>query len=187
MSSSAYGPLYPSSAYWLSIVGGIIIVVFGLIEVAAGIAFRGAYEQLARGSSNLVVGLGALGTLMGVGIVILGLRLKSSPSTARTSGLLIIVFSLVSFFGGGGLYLGLILAFIGGLLALWWRPPALVQSMYGTSGYNVPIRQEPGPMPWQTPATPPPSPGVPQRFCPSCSTPNPVTAQTCSKCGAPMT
>jgi len=186
MSASSYGPLYPSSAYWLSIIGGSLIVVFGVIEVAAGIAYRGAYEEIAPGSSNLVVAFGALGLLMGVGIVVLGLRLKSSPSTTRTSGILIVVFSLVSFLGGGGLYLGLILALIGGFLAWRWRPPALAQPMYGMPGDNVSVHPGAGPLPGQTSATYPVQTGVPQRFCPSCSSPNPATAHNCAKCGAPL-
>jgi hypothetical protein len=101
--------------------------------------------------------------------------------------MLIVVLSLLSFFSGGGfIFLGLVLAFIGGLIAWRWRPPELTRSMYGPAGYNVPIRQEPGPLPWETPSAPPTQPGVPQRFCPSCGSPNVATAQFCAKCGASM-
>ena len=187
MGSPSYGPLYPSTAYWLSLIGGGLILVYGFLEVTLAIVYRSLYESILPGSSKFVIAFGVVGVLIGIGIVLLGLRLRSSPGTTRTSGIWIVVLSLLSFFGGGGFVLiGLVLAFLGGFIAWRWRPPALSWSMYGPAGYNVPIRQEPGSLPWETSTSPPVRPGVPQRFCPSCGSPNVANAQFCAKCGAPM-
>jgi len=186
MSGPGHEPLYPRNAYLLSLIGGILIVVYALLEVASAIEFRTRIETLVHGGSYLLLILGALVAVVGFAIIFLALRLKSSPGEARRNGILILVLSLISFVGGGGLFIGLILAFIGGIVAMTWRPPALSPTMYGSPGWETPIRQPAGPIPWQTPGSPPVQPGVPQRFCPSCGSANVASAQFCAKCGAPM-
>ncbi|HYA70563.1 MAG TPA: zinc ribbon domain-containing protein [Thermoplasmata archaeon] len=176
MGASSYGPSYPSSAYWFSLIGGILILLYGLLEAGAAVAYRSQYESILPGLSSIAIVLGALGGVLGIGIVLLALRLKSSPSTARTSGILIVVLSLLSFVGGAGLFIGLLLGLIGGILAWTWHPPATAPPVYGAAGT----------VPWQSSASPPLQPGVPQRFCPSCGSPNVATAQFCAKCGAQM-
>jgi hypothetical protein len=176
MSSASYEPLYPTTAYWLSLIGGLLILLDGVADIGSAIADRAALESILPGSSILVLALGAFGAVVGIVIVLLGLRLKSSPGTARSSGVLIVVLSILSFFGGAGFFIGLILGLLGGILAWVWRPPASTAPAYGAAG-----------MPLGTGAGAPPlQPGVPQRFCPSCGSPNVASAQFCAKCGAPM-
>ena len=186
MSARSGSSLYPRNAYLLSLIGGVLIVVYAIYEVAASIEFSARIESIVHGGSRLLLILGVLVAVVGFVIVFLALRLKSSPRDSRQNGILIIVLSLVSFVGGGGLFLGLILAFLGGIVAMTWRPPTLNPTMYGSPGWETPIRQPAGPIPWQTPSSPTAPPGVPQRFCPSCGTPNVATAQYCAKCGASM-
>jgi hypothetical protein len=99
---------------------------------------------------------------------------------------MIIVLALVSFIGGGGFYIGLILALIGGIVAVTWRPPTVAPSAYGAPGYGTPVGAPGAAPPWGAPASPPLQPGVAQRFCSSCGSPNVANAQFCAKCGAPM-
>jgi len=186
MSSSSYGPMYPSTAYWLSLVGGILILLYGMGEIADAIFYSSVIESIFPGATGLVIGLGALAVVLGLVIVLLGLRLKSDPASARTSGIVIVVLSLISFIGGGGLFIGLILAFVGGIMAATWRPPMLPQPMYGPQGYDTRIRQPSATTPWGSPASPPLPPGVAQRLCSYCGSPNVSSARFCAKCGAPM-
>jgi len=176
MSFSSYGSVFPSTAYWLSLIGGLLIVLDGFAAIGEAIAYRSVVESIVPGASGILIGLGALAVLVGLIIVFLGLRIKSNPASARMSGILIIVLSLVSFVGGGGFFIGLILALIGGIVAATWTSPTLSQPMYGRPGSG-------GSPPW---ASPPLHPGGPQRFCSSCGSPNVASAQFCAKCGAPM-
>jgi len=171
--------MYPSTAYWLSLVGGIFIVLDGFVAIAEAIALRSLVESIVPGASGILIGLGAFAVVCGLIIVYFGLRIRSNPGTARMSGILIIVFSLVSFVGGGGFFIGLILALIGGILGATWTPPMVSQPMYGQPGTV-------GSRPWTVPSSPPLQPGSPQRFCSSCGSPNVASAQFCAKCGAPM-
>ena len=101
-------------------------------------------------------------------------------------GILIIVFALIGFLGGGGFYIGSILALIGGIMAVSWHPPVVSQPVYVQPGSGAPYGQPGTGLPWSPPAVPPLQPGVPQRFCSSCGSPNVASAKFCAKCGAPM-
>jgi hypothetical protein len=189
MSSSSYGPTYPSTAYILSLIGGILTILDGILTIVLGLlfsAFIGTDIPGASAAVAVVIGLGLLGVIFGFLIVFWAFRLKSNPASAKTMGILIIVFSLIGLLGGGGFYIGSILALIGGILALAWHPPMVSQPAYGQPGYATPFGQ-PGATPqWAPPASPPLQPGVSQRFCSSCGSPNVAFAQFCAKCGAPM-
>ena len=50
--------------------------------------------------------------------------LYTNPGSRSIWGILIIVFSVLSFFGFGGFIIGAILGIIGGVLALRWKPAA---------------------------------------------------------------
>jgi hypothetical protein len=176
MSSPTFGPSYPRTAYLLGLIGGILIVLFALYEIGAALAFSSRIESVVRGGTRLVEILGAIGVVAGLLVIVFALRLRSSPGTARTSGVVVLVMSLLSFIAGGGLYIGLILGLIGGVMAITWRPPAANPAPYG----------QPAPKPGESAVTPPLPPGVAQRFCRSCGSPNVATAQFCAKCGAAM-
>ena len=117
------------------------------------------------------------------GLIILyfAMKLKSNPRSAKAYGILILVFALISFIGGGGFYIGAILALVGGILAIVWNPPA-----QAAPGYGQPMMPAaPG---WGAPppaAAPPPG-AAGGKFCASCGSPNAAGAQFCAKCGAPM-
>ncbi len=110
----------PTGAGVLSILGGIIILLGGIAEMALGSAVSNA--TLGAAGSG-IIGLGALGFLMGFLILIIGILLLTRSESTGTYGILVIVFSfisLVSFFGG--FFIGFLLALIGGILALKWNP-----------------------------------------------------------------
>lgn len=121
----ASGSSYPSGAYILSLIGGILILISGLVTaILAGIV--GSYAlNVIPGAAVLVIVLGVIGLLIGIGVVYLATKLKSNPqrSAVSSNGLVILILAVVSLFvGGGGFYIGAILAIVGGVLAMVWKP-----------------------------------------------------------------
>lgn len=143
------GETYPRTAYLLSLVGGILLLIFSLIYVAVLLVLASLLSGLGYGlGAGLLVGLAVVALLFGVIVLVLAIRLKTNPGSAKMSGILIIVFSVISFVGGGGFYIGAILALIGGILAVIWKPPQPVQAAWG---------QQPMAPPAAPPMSPPPS------------------------------
>lgn len=67
-------------------------------------------------------GLTVFGLVSGVIVLVGAILLKSRPKECNTWGVLILVFSILSFFGMGGFFIGAIIGIIGGAMALSWRP-----------------------------------------------------------------
>ncbi len=74
--------------------------------------------------SGITAVVGAFGLISGVMVLISGIMLRSSPAQRSIWGALIVVFSVLSFFGFGGFIIGAILGIIGGVMALTWKPSA---------------------------------------------------------------
>jgi hypothetical protein len=91
----------------------------------------------------------------GVLIIVFAVMLNSHPNNHATYGGLILVFSIVSWFGSfGGLFIGFLLGLIGGILAIVWHPSVLT--------------------PVQAPIT---------RICPSCGRVIDNDTKFCPACG----
>jgi len=180
--------MFPSTAYWLSLIGGALIALAGVAGVIEGIFLQGLLDSILPGVaiSALVIGEGVVGILVGVVIVYAARRLKYTPASTRRWGMVIIILAFVSLFGGDGFFLGLILALVGGILAVTWHPRVMPQPVYGPSGYALPMDQPTATSRWGPPASPPLRPGAAQRFCSYCGSPNVATAQFCARCGASM-
>lgn len=60
-----------------------------------------------------------IGFITGIALVIVGVLMYTSDSKRiKIAGILAIVLAAISYFGGGGLFIGMILGIIGGVLAL---------------------------------------------------------------------
>jgi hypothetical protein len=151
------GETYPRTAYLLSLIGGILIFIFSLIYVAILFVLASLLAAVGFGlASGLVLGLAAIAIILGVIVLVLAVRLKSHPESAKVTGVLILVFAVISFAGGGGFYIGAILALVGGILAIIWKPPAPA----GQAAWGQPSMAGSAPPAWggpQPPAAPPPS------------------------------
>ena len=183
MAQARYGANYPSTAYILSLIGGILILISGLVDAATAAVVGSAFLGLVPGISIILIVLGVIALIFGLVVLYGALQLKSHPESARGWGILILIFSLISFIGGGGFVIGAILGLVGGILAMVWTPPT------PAPGYGQPYGQPMAPSPpaWGQPqTTAPPAGAVGQKFCSHCGSPNAPTAQFCAKCGAPM-
>jgi hypothetical protein len=182
----AYGETYPRTAYLLALIGGILILILSIISAIILAVIATAFAAVGFGLGvGIAVAFAVVALLFGLIVLYFAMKLKSNPQNAKTYGILILVFALISFIGGGGFYIGAILALIGGILAIIWNPPA------PAPGYGQPMmgQQMPGAPQWGQPPPPaaaPPPPAAGQRFCSSCGSPNAAGAQFCAKCGAPM-
>jgi hypothetical protein len=128
----------PVTAFILSFIGGLIILVGSVISsfwYLAGSPY-GGYGGMwggmmgawhgSMGGFELPYGYMAAFSLIGVvsgTIVTIGaVMLNSRPAEHTAWGAIILVFSIISFVGMGGFFMGAILGIIGGAFALSWRP-----------------------------------------------------------------
>jgi hypothetical protein len=129
----------PTAAFLLSLVGGIFILLgggvmsmfgpFGFGNMMGG--YRGMMGGYYSGYGYGMMGgfgfgmFGILGLIFGIIVIISAFMLNSKPQEHSTWGILIVIFSVLSIFGGtmGGFGVGLILGLIGGILGITWKPP----------------------------------------------------------------
>ena len=119
----------PGTALALSLVGGILMFVSGILPLivilSGGYGYGFGYGGMMGGLGGMFGGIGGLwfiGLISGIVVVICAIMLGSRPVEHTTWGTLILVFSIISFFGMGGFFIGAILGIAGGALALSWRP-----------------------------------------------------------------
>jgi len=106
---------YPSTAFVLSLIAGIFILLNGLLISAIG-ASVAAILPIAG------VALVAIGIVFGI-LVLLGALMMRDPNKVKSGATIVLVFSILSIFIGGGFFIGFILGIIGGALGLSWKPP----------------------------------------------------------------
>ncbi len=150
----------PTAAYWLSMIGGILGLIGGLVLIAFG-TFVGIFT-FGIGFA-LAGGIGIWIVICSLIVMIAASKLKSNPFEHGKWGAIILVFSII---GGWS-----ILDFIGGILAIVYKPIPVGATPYAQQQpyYGTPPQQT-----YQPPQQAHPcsqcgtmvQPGV--RFCPNC-------------------
>jgi len=107
-------PVKPTGAFVLSLIGGIFILLWGLVLVGVGTHLPVV--------GNAITGLGALEAILGLLVMIFGILLYVMPDHHVAFGVLVLVCSIASLIGLGGLLLGFILGLIGGILGITHKP-----------------------------------------------------------------
>ena len=123
----------PTLAVVLSLLAGVFILVAGAVKSVLGFIIGSVGSRIT--ASHRIIGtmvgmmgfglgvFGIVGVVFGIIVIVSALMLNSKPAQHTTWGVLILVFSILSLFGGaGGFYVGLILGLIGGTLAITWKP-----------------------------------------------------------------
>jgi hypothetical protein len=136
-------PEKPIASFVISLIGGIIILVgsAAVVTLPRGEPYyggmmggyyyggmMGGYYAMMHGfgfGGGWYYGLAATGIASGFVVLVGAIMVYNQPAKASTWGALILVFSVVSFFGMGGFFVGAILGVVGGILALTWAPTAL--------------------------------------------------------------
>ncbi len=154
---------YPTAAFTLSLIAGIFVLLGGLIVAAIGAIFT----FFAFGVGAII---GIFGLIWGIIIIVGANNLRAHPEQHVTWGVIILVFSLISWVGAvGGLLIGFLLGIIGGILAISWQPPQTAAA------------------PTYTPPSPPSMPTMQAtRYCPNCGAPVQPNTAFCPNCGKPL-
>lgn len=120
----------PTAAFILSLIGAALIILNALIlaffTTLAGIIL----SVSGRALGAFLAGLGSLVFLLGIGglvigvIVLAGAFMINSEDKSRvtTGSIIVLVFSIMSFFIGGGFIIGFLLCVVGSILGLTWKP-----------------------------------------------------------------
>lgn len=134
----------PTAAFVLSLIGGVFTLIGGGVRSLFGFGdwgMMGGYGGYGgyRGYGGMMGGypgygygmmgrlgfgtFGILGLIFGAIVIVSALMLNRKPEQHSTWGILIVLFSVLSIFGGamGGFGAGLILGLIGGILAITWK------------------------------------------------------------------
>jgi hypothetical protein len=163
----------PRSAYGLSLTGGIFILLGGIVSLifdsilGVGLGIFGL-----GGLGILAVIAGVFGLVCGI-IVLVGAQMINSHDVGRvrTGSVLVLIFSILSWFGSfGGFIVGFVLALIGSIMGLVWRPTGQVyapQPGYGAQPAWAPQQQI-------------------RRICPQCGRVVEENVKYCPNCGKPL-
>lgn len=117
----AYYQQRPTAAFVLSLIGGLIIFFTGIV-----LSFIGAIVTIFIGGIGGIIGI--FGIVWGILVIIGAIMMYTRPDQHVIWGIVVLIFSILSWFGAaGGLIIGFILALIGGILGIVWKP-AGVQS-----------------------------------------------------------
>lgn len=117
MTASIQKPDYSLPA-GISLAGGVLMVLSGALFLVWHTMFPQMNMMMGYGFTGVISYISMVGFVCG-GIIIFGSSmLFRNPENGRTWGILILVFSVVSFLEGGGFVIGAILGIIGGVIAL---------------------------------------------------------------------
>lgn len=166
MSNQVQNP--PTTAYLLSVIGGVFGMILGLLMLILG-AFVGVFT-FGLGLA-LIGGIGLWSLISSILVITFAHRLKDDPAEHSKWGALILVFSIIGVMG----FLGAIFAFIGGILAIVYDPKPAGQP----SPYAAPQQPYYGPPPQPAAYQPPPQ----TRVCPQCGAQLQASARFCPNCG----
>jgi hypothetical protein len=119
-------------AFVLSLIGGLIIIAGSAIAAFLS-AFGSPYDTyygMGPGmmggywfgyGSGWMVGLSVAALVCGILVLIGAIMLNARPAENTAWGIVVLVFSIASFIGMGGYFLGAVLGIAGGAIALSYR------------------------------------------------------------------
>jgi hypothetical protein len=114
----------PTAAMVLSLIGGILILIGGIVTLAFAsltVGLIGGFTSILGAAAEALTISGAIGVVFGIIIVALSLMLSSKPNKHAALGAVILILSIISILDGGGFIIGLVLGLIGGILAIIWK------------------------------------------------------------------
>lgn len=126
---------YPNIPSILAIIGGALILLVDIFLLAVSIVIlphlnytnftppRGYTGSPGSLTAGFVGAIAVFGLICGVIVLLSAVMLRFKPSQRQTWGILILVFSVLSFFGFGGFIAGAVLGIVGGIMILRWKPP----------------------------------------------------------------
>jgi uncharacterized protein DUF6114 len=138
--AASVGDYRPLAGFVLSLIAGVLILAGGVAMLGyssgpyGGImggyngmmggysgGMMNGYYGMMQGFGGWFYGFAVLGIMAGVLVLFSAIMMYDRPRQVAMWGALILGFSVVSFFGAGGFFIGAILGILGGILALTWR------------------------------------------------------------------
>ncbi len=107
---------YSRAGFYLSVIGGSIIILQGLIAIFFSSIYYAIVISLGVGISVLFLGIMLI--ILGVIVYSSAYALTRSPDQHVVIGASIVIFSLLALFLGGGYIIGSTLGMIGGIIAI---------------------------------------------------------------------
>lgn len=154
----------PTAAFVLGLIGGIFMLISGIL-VTVGLSFL-------LSGAGLVFGL--VGLIFGLIVLVGSVMLYQNPQSHTMWGVIILVLSIVDLPGVWGFGIGSLLALIGGILALVYKPAMAMGAM------------PPPMMSSSMPMGSPPMGGAMGTTCRNCGASIPAGATRCPSCGASL-
>jgi len=125
---------YPRTGSILALAGSILMVLGGVLFLAlsvfilpnlnySNLKVPPGITNMAGLVSGAVGVVGVFGLACGIIVLASSVMLRTNPSQHKTWGVLILVFSILSFVGLGGFVVGAILGVVGGIMTLTWKAP----------------------------------------------------------------
>ncbi len=125
-------------AFILSLIGGIVIILGSIVAVilAAYGSPYGTFYGMGPGmmsgywfgyGSAWIWGLSLASLICGILVIVGAIMLNARPQEHITWGIIVLIFSIASFMGMGGYFIGAVLGIAGGAIALSYRKPSTGQ------------------------------------------------------------
>ena len=126
---------YPNIPSILALVGGALIVLFDILLATLSIVVlphlnytnftppRGYTGSPSAIAAGFVGAIAVFGLICGFIVTMSAVLLRLKPNQRQTWGILVLVFSILGFFGAGGFLAGSVLGIVGGIMTLRWKPP----------------------------------------------------------------
>ncbi|HVP94634.1 MAG TPA: hypothetical protein VMS89_05605 [Methanoregulaceae archaeon] len=119
----------PAGAILLSSVGGLLVLVSGISIMMIGTFLSSISLVPGLTAGAIIIAASVWGIICGLVMLIGSYLIRTRPRTTHTLwGILIFVFGLSSYFGGGGFFIGGILGIAGGLMAVRWDPDKVLHN-----------------------------------------------------------
>jgi hypothetical protein len=115
----------PTAAFVLSLLGSIFIIIGGLIYAVIFSIIGGVFDFIGFGGLGaMAMIIGVLGIVWGILTLVGAIMMNSEDKgRVRTGAILVLIFSILSWFGAaGGIFIGFLLGLIGSILGLTWNP-----------------------------------------------------------------
>jgi hypothetical protein len=164
----------PTAASRLATAGGFLIASFGFVWLGIYVVVSpGHPAERTPGFVVQFIGEAVIEIACGIAIVYLGWRMGKHTESHRKAGLLIIGAGILSLLvPPAGLLIGPLVAVVGGILGIVWRP--------GT----VTMPELPSTIPPLPPSSAAPLSPAGTSRCPNCGWANPLGLAACARCGA---
>ncbi|HYB78350.1 MAG TPA: DUF6114 domain-containing protein [Thermoplasmata archaeon] len=121
----------PLVASGLVLLSGLILLIEGIV---GSIAANAATPLVFNNIPTEAAWLGGLAAFFGFAIIMLGIYILLEPQYHLGFGIAVLAVSLITFYADSGVLIGLIFAFIGGVLAIVFRPASDPRSRTAVGG-----------------------------------------------------